>query len=60
MNASTAALGNLFGTVQIVGSLTLDRSKKEAEHVSTSEVATDMLGIVKAYGMDKLQYWGVS
>jgi hypothetical protein len=46
----------LFGTAQIVGNLTLDRAKKEAEHVSTPEVATDMLSIVKAYGLDKLQY----
>ena len=29
-------------------------------HVSTDNVARDMLRIVEAYGQTKLQYWGIS
>ena len=60
LNASTATLGEAFGLSQIVGDLAVIRAQKAAEHVSTPGVARGTLGIVKAYGDDKLQYWGFS
>lgn len=59
-NISASSLGALFGRAQVIGNLTLDRAKHYAEHVSTPAVARDMLSIVKAHGLDKLQYWGIS
>lgn len=38
----------------------MDRVQLVAESVSTPAVATDMLNIVKAFGQDKLNYYGVS
>jgi hypothetical protein len=60
LNASAAALGRVLSYADIIGDLTEIRAKQQAEHVSTPEVARDMLSIVKAHGMDKLQYWGYS
>jgi hypothetical protein len=60
LNASTASLGRVLSYADIFGDLTEIRAKQQAEHVSTPEVARDMLSIVKAHGMDKLQYWGYS
>ena len=60
MNTSSESLGRLSGLAQIVSNLSVSRAKLYMEHVSTPEVAMDMMNIVKAYGMDKLQYWGFS
>ena len=60
MNTSSESLGKLSGLAQIVSNLSVSRAKLYMEHVSTPEVAMDMMNIVKAYGMDKLQYWGFS
>lgn len=43
-----------------MANLVLDRAKVVAESVSTAAVARDMLAITKAFGFDKLNYWGVS
>ena len=60
MNTSSESLGRLSGLAQIVSNLSVSRAKLYMEHVSTPEIAMDMMNIVKAYGMDKLQYWGFS
>ena len=60
MNTSSESLGRLSGLAQIVSNLSVSRAKLYMEHVSTPEVAMDMMNIVKAYRMDKLQYWGFS
>ena len=60
MNTSTEALGIIFGQMQIISALAQSLPRNYFEHLSTAEVATDMLNIVKAHGMDKLQYWGLS
>ena len=36
------------------------RAEKLAGSVSTAAVATDMLSITRAFGRDKLAYYGVS
>ena len=38
----------------------MDRVQLFAESVGTPAVATDMLNIAKAFGRDKLNYYGVS
>ena len=61
MNTSTESLGRLFGQNQITSALSEMHPKRNYfEHLSTPEVATDMLSIVKAYGMEKLQFYGFS
>ena len=60
LNSTNAALGENLANAQILGRLAELRAKREVEHMSTPEVARDMLNIAKAHGMDKLQYWGFS
>lgn len=43
-----------------MGDIARDRLKDVEEHVAMPAVARDMLRIVQAHGMDKLQYWGFS
>lgn len=59
-NESKESIGKLYANLQLLGDVAKDRVKDVAEHVSTPVVARDMLSIVKAHGMDKLQYWGFS
>lgn len=58
--ASENALGRQFGLAQVIGQLAEEKARHVAEHVSTAVVARDMLSIVKAHGLEKLQYWGFS
>ena len=60
LNATPSSLGRVFALEQIVGNLALQHAQTETEHMSTPDVATDMLTIVKAMGRDKLQYVGFS
>lgn len=60
MNASPSAIGRAYAFSNNMGDLALKRTKEVAQHVSTPVVARDMLRIVKAFGQDKLQYWGFS
>ena len=60
LNSSPSALGEAYGRANIMAELAADRAKFVAERVSTPTVARDMLSIVKAFGQDKLQYWGFS
>ena len=60
LNTSSSSLGSFVATAQIISRFAELRAKTNSEHVSTTEVARDMLGIINAYGRDKLQYWGIS
>jgi len=44
----------------VLGDIVKDKAEDIVKHVSTPNVATDMLRIVNAMGIDKLQYWGFS
>ena len=60
MNESISAFGRSLSQSQILAKLAVDRVQLVAESVGTPAVATDMLNIVKAFGQDKLNYYGVS
>ena len=49
-----------YAQTKILAQLTQDRIPKLAESVSTAAVATDMLTIARAFGQDKVNYWGIS
>ena len=59
-NESISAVGRNFALADILNNLANARAKGIAESVGTPAVARDMLSIVKAFGQDKLQYWGIS
>ena len=60
MNSSDTALGALYADAQILGNLAHARMAHVAQYVGTPTVARDMLSIIRAHGIDKLQYWGFS
>ena len=60
LNSTSGALGDYLALSSIFGDMALARSKKYAERVSTPTVARDMLSIVRAHGMERIQYWGFS
>lgn len=60
VNETSGSLGTVYAFAQTVGKVTKARISGVAEHIGTPTVARDMLNIVKAFGSDKLQYWGVS
>ncbi|EJC98089.1 alpha/beta-hydrolase [Fomitiporia mediterranea MF3/22] len=60
LNASMSSLGEAYARGKILSNLVKDRARYVAERVSTPLVARDMLSIVKAFGQDKIQYWGFS
>lgn len=59
-NETSDSLGTVFAKGQLVGKIAKARIPDIAQHVSTPTVARDMLSIVEAFGLDKLQYWGFS
>lgn len=59
-NESISSVGNIHAKYDILGRLGVSRAQVVAETLSTPTVAQDMLSIVKAFGQEKLQYWGVS
>lgn len=60
MNETSGSLGKIYATAQTFGDIAKARIQDVAEHVTTPVVARGMMNIVKAHGMDKLQYWGFS
>jgi hypothetical protein len=60
LNESTNSFARAFAQGQVLGKLAEDRIQKVAESVGTPAVATDMLNIVRAFGRDKVNYWGIS
>jgi pimeloyl-ACP methyl ester carboxylesterase len=59
-NATVDAIARTQARYAVLSSLTAERDLEVAQHMTTSLVAQDMLSIVHAHGMDKLQYYGVS
>ena len=60
LNESVSSFGRAYALGQIYSELATERVKLVAESVSTPAVATDMLNIARAFGYDKVNYWGVS
>lgn len=60
VNESASSFGRAFAQSTILGRLAEDRAEEVAESVSTPTVANDMLSITKAFGFDKVNYWGIS
>ena len=60
-NASTNSLGELVAGSRVVGQLAgAANSDGYLSSINTAYTAHDMLQIIKAYGTDKIQYWGIS
>jgi hypothetical protein len=53
-----SALARGYARWSVFGDLALQRTRISAEHASTAMVARDMLYITRAFGFDKLNYWG--
>jgi hypothetical protein len=61
LNASSNALGTVWAQNQLLGKLALARDTDDIlQHMSTDNIARDMLCITEAFGSEKLQYWGIS
>ncbi|KZS91699.1 alpha/beta-hydrolase [Sistotremastrum niveocremeum HHB9708] len=60
VNETADALAVAYANTKILGQLVEQRTKHAAQHVSTAIVARDMLSITRAYGREKLLYWGFS
>ncbi|KAF8956424.1 Alpha/Beta hydrolase protein [Flammula alnicola] len=58
--ATPDALPRQWARFQVFGRLAQDRDDGFLAHVTTDNVARDMLHIVQAFGETKLQYWGIS
>lgn len=59
-NQTDEGVGRTWAGAQILGKLAGERGKGFLEHLTTPNTARDMRSILKAYGQDKLQYWGIS
>ncbi|KAJ7440151.1 TAP-like protein-domain-containing protein [Mycena latifolia] len=53
-------VAHAWARAQINGHLAAERAGDYLAHINTDNTARDMLRIVEAHGMEKLQYWGFS
>ncbi|KAF8351763.1 Alpha/Beta hydrolase protein, partial [Amanita rubescens] len=61
VNTSTNSLAELVAGSHVVGQLaTVTNHDGYLNFINTDYAARDMLQITKAYGRDKIQYWGIS
>lgn len=61
VNTSTNSLGELVAGSRVVGQLAgAVNHDGYLSSINTAFTAHDMLRIIKAYGTDKIQYWGLS
>ncbi|KAJ7663015.1 TAP-like protein-domain-containing protein [Mycena rosella] len=60
MNASADALPRAWAQAIINGELAGERDDGSLRFINTDHTARDMLRIVQAHGLDKIQYWGFS
>ncbi|KDR84381.1 hypothetical protein GALMADRAFT_237210 [Galerina marginata CBS 339.88] len=58
--AAPDILPSQWARFQVLGRLAQDRDNGFLAHVTTDNVARDMLSIVEAHGQTKLRYWGIS
>ncbi|KIP10531.1 hypothetical protein PHLGIDRAFT_101206 [Phlebiopsis gigantea 11061_1 CR5-6] len=59
-NESASSFGRSLAQSQVLAKLASDRIQLVAESVGTPAVAADMLNIVRAFGQEKLNYYGIS
>ncbi|KAJ7449248.1 TAP-like protein-domain-containing protein [Mycena latifolia] len=60
LNASADAVARAWARAQVNGRLAAERAGDYLAHINTDNTARDMLRIVEALGVEKLQYWGMS
>ncbi|KAF8175595.1 TAP-like protein-domain-containing protein, partial [Mycena galopus ATCC 62051] len=61
LNASSNAVSKTWGDFGLLGQLALQNDvEHHLQHMSTDNIARDMLQITEAFGFEKLQYWGIS
>jgi hypothetical protein len=60
LNSSTNAIQLAWARAQVMGRLAEERDAGVARHVATEIVARDLLQITRAYGRERIQYWGFS
>ncbi|KAJ6604115.1 hypothetical protein DFH09DRAFT_1441973 [Mycena vulgaris] len=61
LNASSTALNQEWAHWQLMGQLAAARNNGDyLRHMTTDNIARDMLRITEAFGYEKLQYWGIS
>ncbi|KAF7342612.1 AB hydrolase-1 domain-containing protein [Mycena sanguinolenta] len=61
LNTSADVIPTQRGRYQLLGTLAkMQDSGNILQHITTDNVARDMLSITEAFGYEKLQYWGVS
>ncbi|KAJ7328237.1 TAP-like protein-domain-containing protein [Mycena albidolilacea] len=61
LNASSNAVSKTFGDFGLLGQLALQSDTDHyLQHMSTDNIARDMLRITQAFGFEKVQYWGIS
>ncbi|KAF7363044.1 AB hydrolase-1 domain-containing protein [Mycena venus] len=61
LNSSYDVIPTQRARYQLLGTLAeIQDTKNILQHITTDNVARDMLSITEAFGFEKLQYWGVS
>ena len=61
VNISTNSIGELLADSRIAGQLAAATNYDGyLNYINTDYTARDMLQMTKAYGMEKIQYWGIS
>ncbi|KAL0948912.1 hypothetical protein HGRIS_009021 [Hohenbuehelia grisea] len=60
LNATADALPRAWSRAYLSGVLAAEHDDGILVHINTENTARDMLRIVEAYGMEKIQYWGLS
>ncbi|GJE89473.1 alpha/beta hydrolase [Phanerochaete sordida] len=60
LNTTPDALSRWWAQAQVLGAVANRTTRSSSPYVSTASVARDMYSIVRAHGLDKLQYWGGS
>ncbi|KAJ6542151.1 Alpha/Beta hydrolase protein, partial [Mycena vulgaris] len=61
LNTSYDVIPTESARFQLLGTLAKNRdTEKFLQHITTDNVARDMLRITEAFGFEKLQYWGIS
>ncbi|EIN05294.1 hypothetical protein PUNSTDRAFT_146126 [Punctularia strigosozonata HHB-11173 SS5] len=60
LNATVDAIARTHARYSVLGSLAAARDLGVVQYMTTATVARDMLSIVHAHGLEKLQYYGIS
>ncbi|KAF7350293.1 AB hydrolase-1 domain-containing protein [Mycena venus] len=60
LNESSEAVAQQWARAQVQGQFAAERNQDYMQHMTTDNIARDMLRITEAFGWEKLQYWGIS